>query len=67
MQFDSLQQFFSMGGYGAYVWFCFGFTFGCLGLLITLSKRQTQKFATEIQQAEQRQQRAQAAAEADLL
>lgn len=33
MQFDSIGDFFAMGGYGFYVWLSFGATFLCLGLL----------------------------------
>ena len=67
MQFDSVEQFFSMGGYGFYVWFCFGFTFFCLGALVVITKRRSNKFITEHKLAQQRLKRARKAAEADLL
>lgn len=35
MQFDSISDFFHMGGYAFYVWLAYGVTFACLlGLVI---------------------------------
>ena len=37
MQFESLSDFFSMGGYAFYVWLAYGVTFICLMLLLLQS------------------------------
>lgn len=39
-QFDSISDFFAMGGYGFYVWLAYGITFVAMGLLIWQSKRE---------------------------
>ncbi|ATW42758.1 heme exporter protein CcmD [Glaesserella parasuis] len=39
-QFASLSDFFSMGGYGFYVWLSYGITFLSVGLLVWQSKRE---------------------------
>ncbi len=39
-QFASLSDFFSMGGYGFYVWLSYGITFISVGLLVWQSKRE---------------------------
>ncbi|WP_022942011.1 heme exporter protein CcmD [Psychromonas hadalis] len=41
MAFDSISDFFAMGGYGFYVWLSYGLTFFALAVLIinTLSKK----------------------------
>jgi len=48
MQFDSISDFFNMGGYAFYVWLAYGTTFCCLAALILLSRGQQQKVLTEI-------------------
>ncbi|QSX37502.1 heme exporter protein CcmD [Shewanella sedimentimangrovi] len=48
MQFESLSEFFNMGGYAFYVWLAYGTTFGCLAALILSSRSQQQKVLTEI-------------------
>lgn len=58
-QFDSISDFFTMGGYGFYVWLSYGITFLACGLLIWQSKReikQTLRIAKKEQQREARQQ-----------
>lgn len=42
-QFDSISDFFAMGGYGFYVWLAYGITFVAMGLLIWQSKREIQQ------------------------
>lgn len=42
-QFDSISDFFAMGGYGFYVWLAYGITFAAMGLLIWQSKRELQQ------------------------
>lgn len=39
-QFDSIADFFAMGGYGFYVWLSYAITFAVMGLLIWQSKRE---------------------------
>lgn len=39
-QFDSISDFFAMGGYGFYVWLAYGITFAAVGVLIWQSKRE---------------------------
>lgn len=39
-QFNSLGEFFAMGGYGFYVWLSYAITFAALGLLLWQSKRE---------------------------
>lgn len=39
-QFNSVGEFFAMGGYGFYVWLSYGITFLSVGLLIWISKRE---------------------------
>ena len=67
MQFDSWQQFFAMGGYGFYVWLCFGFTFGCILLLVLATHRQKRSIRQQIIQREARLLRLQQAKKSDLL
>ena len=51
MQFDSINAFFNMGGYGFYVWLSYGVTLLAILLLILLSK---QKHKQTLQQISQR-------------
>lgn len=39
-QFNSLSDFFAMGGYGFYVWLSYGITFLVIGLLVWQSCRE---------------------------
>lgn len=32
MYWNSMRDFFNMGGYGLYVWVSFGVTFGCMAI-----------------------------------
>ncbi|WP_076543211.1 heme exporter protein CcmD [Shewanella sp. UCD-KL21] len=57
MQFDSLADFFNMGGYAFYVWLSYGVTFGSLGLLIMLSLRQKKSILAEIAKKIEREER----------
>lgn len=39
-QFNSISDFFAMGGYGFYVWLAYGISFAAIGLLMWQSKRE---------------------------
>ena len=67
MQFNSLSEFFAMGGYGFYVWLCFGFTIALLVGLTVYSQHQTQQIRRAVADAAVRDQRIKHAKEADLL
>ncbi|MCK3655579.1 heme exporter protein CcmD [Pasteurellaceae bacterium Macca] len=56
-QFDSLSQFFAMGGYGFYVWLSYGLTFAVVGLLIWQSKREIKQTLTKAQKEQAREAR----------
>ncbi len=57
MQFDSLADFFNMGGYAFYVWLSYGITAFSLCTLIFFSARQKRKILTEIAKKMQREER----------
>ena len=57
MQFDSLADFFHMGGYAFYVWLAYGVTFFSLGTLVISSLRQKRKVLTAIAKKIQREDR----------
>ncbi|AQS35605.1 heme exporter protein CcmD [Shewanella psychrophila] len=57
MQFDSLSDFFNMGGYAFYVWLAYGVTFGSLAILVIQSMGQKRKVLTEIAKKIQREER----------
>ncbi|RTR36598.1 heme exporter protein CcmD [Shewanella canadensis] len=57
MQFDSLADFFNMGGYAFYVWLAYGVTFLSIGMLVTHSLRQKRKVLVGISQKIQREER----------
>ncbi|MEZ9200496.1 MULTISPECIES: heme exporter protein CcmD [unclassified Shewanella] len=57
MQFDSISEFFNMGGYAFYVWLAYGVTFFSLGTLVVLSVRQKRKVLVEIAKKIQREER----------
>lgn len=42
-QFNSLSDFFAMGGYGFYVWLSYGITFLVIGLLVWQSRREVKQ------------------------
>ncbi|NKF51972.1 heme exporter protein CcmD [Shewanella sp. WXL01] len=48
MQFDSISDFFNMGGYGFYVWLAYGVTFSSLAILIVASARRKRAVLSEI-------------------
>ncbi|MCE9688169.1 MULTISPECIES: heme exporter protein CcmD [Shewanella] len=57
MQFDSMSDFFHMGGYAFYVWLSYGVTLACVATLIVGSARQKGRVLREIAQKMQREQR----------
>ncbi|GGJ05096.1 heme exporter protein D [Shewanella hanedai] len=57
MQFDSLADFFNMGGYAFYVWLAYGVTFFSLGTLVISSLRQKRKVLNDIAKKIQREDR----------
>lgn len=57
MQFDSISDFFHMGGYAFYVWLAYGVTFSCLFALIYQSSRQKHKVLKQIAQKLAREER----------
>lgn len=67
MQFDSFADFIAMGGYGFYVWLCFGFSIALLVGLTVYSKRQTREIERMVADAAHREQRIKQSKEADLL
>lgn len=48
MQFDSISDFFNMGGYAFFVWLAYGVSFSSLAVLIIMSARRKRKVLTEI-------------------
>lgn len=42
-QFNSISDFFAMGGYGFYVWLAYGITFATVGFLVWQSKREVKQ------------------------
>lgn len=61
MQFESVQAFIHMGGYGFYVWCSFGLTFLSLGWLSLSSVRKGRRILHDVHQQQQREARQQAA------
>lgn len=57
MQFDSISDFFNMGGYAFYVWLAYGVTFSSLLMLIIASARQKRKVLIEIAKKMNREER----------
>lgn len=56
-QFNSISEFFAMGGYGFYVWLSYGVTFLAVAILIWQSKQEiknTLKLAKKEQARESR-------------
>ena len=61
MYFESLSDFFAMGGYASYVWSAFGITFLAMIILLVLSVRRGKQLLTEVQAKIDRQARIDAA------
>ncbi|GGI92868.1 heme exporter protein CcmD [Shewanella gelidii] len=57
MQFDSIADFFNMGGYAFYVWLAYGVTFSSLSILIIVSAKRKKKVLTEISKKMVREER----------
>ncbi len=57
IQFDSIADFFNMGGYGFYVWLAYGVTFTCLTSLIFISSKKEKRVLTEISKKIQREEK----------
>lgn len=54
-QFQSLSDFFAMGGYGFYVWLAYGLSFLAIALLIWQSQRETKQTLKLAKKAQQRE------------
>ncbi|ADT86450.1 heme exporter protein CcmD [Vibrio sp. Vb2880] len=61
MHFESMSDFWAMGGYAAYVWSSFGITFLSMLILWVASVRRGQTLLTEVQAKVARQARIDAA------
>ncbi|MBY7731803.1 MULTISPECIES: heme exporter protein CcmD [Vibrio] len=61
MYFESLSDFFAMGGYASYVWSAFGITFLAMIILLVVSVRRSKQLLTEVQAKIDRQARIDAA------
>jgi heme exporter protein D len=61
MYFESLSDFFAMGGYASYVWSAFGITFLAMIVLLVVSIRRGKQLLTEVQAKIDRQARIDAA------
>ena len=57
MAFNSLVDFFAMGGYGFYVWLSYGITFLALIILIVNSIARKKKIFKRVEQRLSREQR----------
>ncbi len=57
MAFDSLADFFAMGGYGFYVWLSYGISFLALFVLIFNSRAKKKKILKSVEQRLSREQR----------
>lgn len=54
-QFDSIADFFAMGGYGFYVWLSYAISFAAVGLLIWQSKREIRQTLRQTKKAQMRE------------
>lgn len=54
-QFDSISDFFAMGGYGFYVWLAYGITFAAVGVLIWQSKREIRQTLQQVKKEQARE------------
>ncbi|MEC7940770.1 MAG: heme exporter protein CcmD [Pseudomonadota bacterium] len=61
MYFESLSDFFAMGGYASYVWGAFGITFFSMIVLLVVSIRRGNQLLTEVRAKVDRQARIDAA------
>ncbi|ERM61515.1 MULTISPECIES: heme exporter protein CcmD [Vibrio] len=61
MYFESLSDFFAMGGYASYVWSAFGITFLAMIVLLVVSVRRGKQLLNEVQAKIDRQARIDAA------
>ncbi|NRB68125.1 MAG: heme exporter protein CcmD [Vibrio sp.] len=61
MHFESLSDFFAMGGYAGYVWSAFGITFFSMFVLLIGSIRRGKNLLNEVQSKVDRQERIDAA------
>lgn len=61
MYFESLSDFFAMGGYAGYVWSAFGITFGAMLILLWVSVSRGRRLLNEVQAKVDRQARIDAA------
>ncbi|NOH18008.1 heme exporter protein CcmD [Vibrio cyclitrophicus] len=61
MYFESLSDFFAMGGYASYVWSAFGITFLAMIVLLVVSVRSGKQLLSEVQAKIDRQARIDAA------
>ncbi|KOO05829.1 heme exporter protein CcmD [Vibrio hepatarius] len=61
MHFESLSDFFAMGGYAGYVWSAFGITFLSMLILLFVSVRRGDALLKEVQSKIDRQARIEAA------
>ncbi|KGY12917.1 heme transporter CcmD [Vibrio tubiashii] len=61
MHFESLSDFFAMGGYAGYVWAAFGITFGVMLILLIVSVKRGRALLNEVQAKVDRQARIDAA------
>lgn len=61
MYFESLSDFFAMGGYASYVWSAFGITFLAMIILLVSSVRRGKQLLNEVQAKIDRQARIDAA------
>ena len=61
MYFESLSDFFAMGGYASYVWSAFGITFLAMIVLLVVSVRRGTQLLNEVQAKIDRQARIDAA------
>lgn len=48
MQFESLIDFFAMGGYGLFVWLSFGVSFGLMVFMLILAVLDSQGLAKKV-------------------
>ncbi len=61
MHFESLSDFFAMGGYASYVWSSFGITFLSMLILLFTSLRRSDALLKEVKEKIDRQARIDAA------
>lgn len=54
-QFNSIADFFAMGGYGFYVWLSYGITFVAVGILIWQSKREIRQTLRQVKKSQLRE------------